>query len=188
MLVPLAELGLLIWMGQAMGFWPTIALVAGTGILGAALARREGTRALTNVQHELARGRVPARALMSGAAVLVGGALLVTPGVLTDAFGIPATASTHSQDHARVACSPVSSVRSPEERSKCRFGSPAKRPHRAATGRSPRKPMDVTQVFHLNSGPTPSEGRGPATRVRRLAPGRLFRTDSDGSNQLREAR
>ena len=88
MLVPLAELGLLIWMGQAMGFWPTIALVAGTGILGAALARREGTRALTNVQHELARGRVPARALMSGAAVLVGGALLVTPGVLTDAFGI----------------------------------------------------------------------------------------------------
>lgn len=71
-----------------MGFWPTFALVAATGVFGAALARREGTRALGAVQHELAAGRLPAQALMSGAAVLVGGAFLVTPGVLTDVVGL----------------------------------------------------------------------------------------------------
>jgi UPF0716 protein FxsA len=87
-LVPLVELGLLIWMGQVMGFWPTFALVAATGVFGAALARREGTRALSTVQHDLAAGRLPAQALMSGAAVLVGGAFLVTPGVLTDVVGL----------------------------------------------------------------------------------------------------
>ena len=71
-----------------MGFWPTFALVAATGVFGAALARREGTRALSAVQHDLAVGRLPAQALLSGAAVLVGGAFLVTPGVLTDVVGL----------------------------------------------------------------------------------------------------
>jgi UPF0716 protein FxsA len=84
----LVELGLLIWMGRVMGFWPTFALVAGTGIFGAALGRREGTRALTAVQRDLAAGRIPTQALMSGAAILVGGAFLLTPGVLTDVVGL----------------------------------------------------------------------------------------------------
>ncbi len=86
-LVPLVELALLIWMGRIVGLWPTIALVAATGIVGAVLARREGTRALVGLQTELAQGRLPARHLLSGAAVLVGGALLLTPGILTDLVG-----------------------------------------------------------------------------------------------------
>lgn len=86
-LLPIVELALLLRVGQWIGLWPTVALVAVTGLLGAVLARREGLRALTAVQLEVARGRVPARPLMDGAAVLVGGAFLLTPGVLTDVIG-----------------------------------------------------------------------------------------------------
>jgi UPF0716 protein FxsA len=87
-LVPLAELALLIWIGRWVGLVPTLGLVLTTGLLGAALARREGLRALTAVQSELAAGRLPGRSLMVGAAVLVGGAFLVTPGILTDIAGL----------------------------------------------------------------------------------------------------
>lgn len=87
-LVPFVELALLIWIGRWVGFLPTMALVLSTGILGAALARREGLRALTAIQAELAAGRIPGRSLMVGAAVLVGGAFLLTPGILTDVAGL----------------------------------------------------------------------------------------------------
>ena len=87
-LVPLLELALLIRIGTIVGAWPTLALVVGTGLLGAALARREGTRALLALQRDLAEGRLPARSLVAGASVLVGGAFLLTPGVLTDLAGL----------------------------------------------------------------------------------------------------
>lgn len=87
-LVPLLELALLIRIGGVVGPWPTLALVAGTGLLGAALARREGMRALLALQRDLAEGRRPAESLVSGASVLVGGAFLLTPGVLTDLAGL----------------------------------------------------------------------------------------------------
>ena len=58
-----------------------------TGVAGAWLARREGLRALWSFQARLARGGVPGRALMDGLCVMVGGALLLTPGLLTDALG-----------------------------------------------------------------------------------------------------
>lgn len=87
-LVPLLELALLIRIGTVVGAWPTLALVVGTGLLGAALARREGTRALLALQRDLAEGRLPARSLVAGASVLVGGAFLLTPGVLTDLAGL----------------------------------------------------------------------------------------------------
>jgi UPF0716 protein FxsA len=82
--VPLLELALLIQMGRWVGVLPTVALVALTGLLGAALVRSEGGRTLAKVQMELGQGRVPGRALMDGACLLVGGALLLTPGVITD--------------------------------------------------------------------------------------------------------
>ncbi len=87
-LVPLLELALLIRIGGVVGAWPTLALVAATGLLGAVLARREGTRALFVLQRDLAEGRLPGRSLVSGACVLVGGAFLLTPGVLTDVAGL----------------------------------------------------------------------------------------------------
>lgn len=85
--VPLVELALLIQVGQWAGLLPTVLLVLGTGIAGAALARREGLRTLASIQESLAAGQLPGTALMDGAAILFGGALLLTPGILTDVVG-----------------------------------------------------------------------------------------------------
>jgi UPF0716 protein FxsA len=85
--VPLLELALLVQLGQWVGLWPTLGLVFGTGLAGAALARSQGLRTLAAFQSELASGRLPQGPLQDGLAVLVGGALLLTPGLLTDVFG-----------------------------------------------------------------------------------------------------
>jgi UPF0716 protein FxsA len=85
--VPLLELFILIQVGQLVGLWPTIGLVVATGFAGAALARLEGLKTLWNLQQELAQGRLPGQALLDGFAILVGGALLLTPGILTDVVG-----------------------------------------------------------------------------------------------------
>lgn len=86
-LVPLLELALLIQVGQWVGVLPTVLLVAGTGLVGAWLARSQGIQALARVQSEMERGAMPGQALMDGAAILVGGAFLMTPGVVTDVLG-----------------------------------------------------------------------------------------------------
>jgi UPF0716 protein FxsA len=86
-LLPIAELWLLIEVGSRVGTVPTVALVFVTGIAGAALARREGLRAMRGVQEAMARGEMPAGPLVDGLMVLVGGAFLITPGILTDLFG-----------------------------------------------------------------------------------------------------
>jgi UPF0716 protein FxsA len=86
-IVPLLELALLIQMGQLVGFWPTIALVVFTGLTGAWLARMQGLRTILKMRASLARGRLPGEAIMDGMAVLAGGALLLTPGILTDLVG-----------------------------------------------------------------------------------------------------
>lgn len=86
--VPLVELYLLIGLGRRVGVGPTIAMVLLTGLLGAFLARREGARVLRDYQRSLSEGRLPEEGVLSGVLVLVGGALLVAPGVLTDVVGI----------------------------------------------------------------------------------------------------
>ena len=85
--VPLLELFILIRLGGAIGLAPTLALCVLTGMAGAWLARREGLRALWSYQERLARGGVPGRALMDGLCILMGGAVLLTPGLLTDLLG-----------------------------------------------------------------------------------------------------
>ena len=85
--VPLLELALLVQLGQWVGLWPTLGLVFATGIAGASLARSQGLRTAAAFQRELASGRLPSGPLQDGLAVLVGGALLLTPGLLTDVFG-----------------------------------------------------------------------------------------------------
>ena len=86
-IVPLLELALLIEIGQLVGFLPTMALVVFTGITGAWLARVEGLRTLWKLRDDLARGQLPGQAIMDGMSILVGGALLLTPGILTDLVG-----------------------------------------------------------------------------------------------------
>jgi UPF0716 protein FxsA len=86
-LVPLIELFLLIEIGRRIGFPATIGLVLGTGVLGAWLARREGLKTLQRVQAEWREGRVPTQALVDGILILIAGAVLLTPGLLTDLAG-----------------------------------------------------------------------------------------------------
>ena len=86
-IVPAIELLLLIQMGQWLGTLPTVGLIVITGIVGAYLARQQGLQVLTRVQQEAQSGQMPAEALLDGAMILVAGAVLMTPGVLTDALG-----------------------------------------------------------------------------------------------------
>ncbi len=85
--VPLVELFLLFKLAQWTNILTTILVVIGTGIAGGALARMQGTAVLNRIQNDLRSGSVPADGLMDGAFILVAGALLLTPGLLTDALG-----------------------------------------------------------------------------------------------------
>jgi len=87
-LVPLAELYLLITLGGWMGVGPTVALVAVTGMAGAWLARREGRKALASYREAIQNAQLPEDGIVSGLLILAGGVMLITPGVLTDLFGI----------------------------------------------------------------------------------------------------
>lgn len=86
--LPLLDLWVLLHIGRALGLWSTVALVLATGLAGAWLAKAEGLRVLRDWQRALAEGRLPDEGVLSGALVLAGGLLLVTPGVITDALGL----------------------------------------------------------------------------------------------------
>ena len=86
-LVPPIEIGLFIAVGGRIGFWPTMAVVLVTAVLGANLVSRQGRGILASIQAEFASGQFPAKALAHGAMILVAGALLLTPGFLTDVVG-----------------------------------------------------------------------------------------------------
>ena len=86
--VPVVELYLLIQLGGVLGAAATVGIVLTTGLLGATLARREGARVFREWQASLERGELPKEGLVSSLLVLVGGIFLITPGVLTDLFGI----------------------------------------------------------------------------------------------------
>lgn len=86
-LVPAAELAILIELGSRIGTVPTLGLIAVTGVLGAALARWQGLGVLRSAQEQMRRGELPAGSIADGMMILTAAALLLTPGVLTDAFG-----------------------------------------------------------------------------------------------------
>ena len=86
--VPIAELYVLIQIGSAIGILPTIALLIADSVLGAALMRSQGRAAWMRFNRALAEGRVPGREVMDGALVIFGGALLLTPGFLSDFLGL----------------------------------------------------------------------------------------------------
>lgn len=86
--VPLVELWLLYRVAGYWGWPATFVVVLGTGMLGAALARREGLRCWLGVRRRMARGEVPTDALLDGVMILAAGALLITPGMLTDLVGL----------------------------------------------------------------------------------------------------
>jgi len=85
--IPLIELALLVELGRYVGLPATIGLVLFTGVLGAWLAKSQGLATLGRVQADLQAGRMPTGALIEGLMILVAGAVLLTPGLLTDLFG-----------------------------------------------------------------------------------------------------
>jgi UPF0716 protein FxsA len=87
-IVPIAELYVLIQIGSAIGILPTIALLILDSVLGAALMRSQGRAAWMRFNRALAEGRMPGREVMDGALVIFGGALLLTPGFLSDFLGL----------------------------------------------------------------------------------------------------
>lgn len=85
--VPIVELFLLLQVGARIGFVPTLGLVVSTGVLGASLARRQGLSVLGKIQSEMKEGRPPALEMLEAAMVVIGGIVLLTPGILTDCLG-----------------------------------------------------------------------------------------------------
>jgi UPF0716 protein FxsA len=86
--VPIAELAVIIQVGQAIGVWWTIAILIADSILGSLLMRSQGRITWRRFNETLGAGRVPAREVADGVLVIFGGALLLTPGFLSDIFGL----------------------------------------------------------------------------------------------------
>lgn len=86
--LPLVELYVLIKVGTLIGAFPTVALVVGTALLGTFLLRRQGLSNYRQMQMSLMQGEMPAREIVEGVVILVGGVLLLTPGLITDFFGM----------------------------------------------------------------------------------------------------
>ena len=87
LIVPLVELALLLTVGARIGVGATLAIIVSTAIIGASLTRREGLKTWWRFQDKLATGVFPNEELLDGLMILIAGALLLTPGFLTDAVG-----------------------------------------------------------------------------------------------------
>jgi len=88
LVVPLLEIVTIIAVGQAVGPWWTFGALIALSVVGAALVHREGRRTWGRLRAALRRGQPPAKELADAGLVLVGGAMLLTPGFLTDAVGL----------------------------------------------------------------------------------------------------
>ncbi|WP_125219164.1 FxsA family protein [Methylomicrobium sp. wino1] len=87
LIIPFLEIYLLLTIGGLIGVFPTVFLVVFTAVLGAALLRQQGFATLRRFQDNLNQGVVPAYEMIEGPILLVGGALLLTPGFFTDVLG-----------------------------------------------------------------------------------------------------
>jgi len=110
--LPIAELYVIVQVGQAIGILPTLAILLLDGFVGAALARSQGRAAWIRFNRALADGRVPASETFDGAMIILGGALLLAPGFITDIVGfallIPPTRALMRSVAARLARNRVS--------------------------------------------------------------------------------
>jgi UPF0716 protein FxsA len=86
--VPLVELYVIIQVGQAIGAVPTIAILLADSLLGSMLMRSQGRAVWRRFNEALSAGRPPAREVLDGGLVILGGAFLLTPGFVTDVFGL----------------------------------------------------------------------------------------------------
>jgi UPF0716 protein FxsA len=86
-LIPAADIGILLFSGKTIGVLPTIACIILTGVIGAYLAKREGLETIRKAQAQLRNGQIPGEAVIDGICILIGGTLLITPGFITDILG-----------------------------------------------------------------------------------------------------
>jgi UPF0716 protein FxsA len=87
-LVPIVELAVIIQVGQALGVLETLALMVVVSVVGAWLVKREGLGVWRRAQRQLDMGSMPGRELVDGILILAAGALLLTPGFVSDCVGI----------------------------------------------------------------------------------------------------
>lgn len=86
-LVPIIEIAVFIEVGSQIGLWPTIGIVVLTAIIGTGLLRQQGLSVLFRIQENLQANKIPVRELFDGICLVIAGALLLTPGFVTDAVG-----------------------------------------------------------------------------------------------------
>jgi UPF0716 protein FxsA len=86
--VPIAELAIIIQVGQLIGVWWTIALLIADSVLGSMLMRSQGRAAWRRFTGAVQAARPPAREVADGVLIIFGGALLLTPGFISDFFGL----------------------------------------------------------------------------------------------------
>ena len=87
LVIPIIEIFFLIKVGEVIGALPTIILVVLTAVIGAGLLRQQGLSTLARFQQNLSTGKIPAQEMVEGILLAVGGALLMTPGFVTDTMG-----------------------------------------------------------------------------------------------------
>jgi len=88
LVVPVVELYVFFQVADAIGFLPTLAWIVVISVVGAWMVKREGLQALRRANARVARGSVPTNEIVDGILILVGGALLLTPGFFTDVLGV----------------------------------------------------------------------------------------------------
>jgi UPF0716 protein FxsA len=87
-IIPIIEITVIMQVGALLGVWPTVAIVIFSAWLGAKYVRQQGLATLQSVQTKMAQGEMPSGEIVTGLMLLVAGVLLVTPGFVTDAFGL----------------------------------------------------------------------------------------------------
>lgn len=85
--LPILEIAVFIRAGEAFGFWPTVGAIIATAVIGAALVRWQGISTLMKAQQAVAEHRFPVEEVFDGFCILFAGALLITPGFVTDTIG-----------------------------------------------------------------------------------------------------
>ncbi len=123
--VPIAELAVIIQVGQQIGVPWTVAILIVDSILGSVLMRSQGRASWRRFNEATGAGRVPAREVLDGALVIFGGALLLTPGFITDILGLillipPTRALVRGVLARRLAHRMVASVTRPRPRERSR--------------------------------------------------------------------
>jgi len=86
--LPIAEIYVIVKVGETIGAWWTILLLIADSLIGAQLLRWQGRTAWRRFQEAIQGGRMPHREILDGALIIVGGAFLLTPGFISDVFGV----------------------------------------------------------------------------------------------------